>query len=718
MVAGAFGFDESDTALVANEPADQLILFHRSDGDPNARPSATQLDRRRGKDNYHRKVHVNEPAGTAWRAKVGKALQRDLDLDPAKQWYLADWPPNYELFVHVNKERHDLYLFGGPARFRSANEFYPHARWLLTDPTLNRSNCHCKYCSGSKSQQYVNFREGIGPPPAPPVPKVERIRPTAGASTSGRTHRGHVRRAAAPVVVRAPRTPAKPVVPTVKQLEAEVRSARWFRVGEVVWVRVDPPIRPRDCQSDQQLEWWPALIHEPKLKSVADPHEPGKQGWGVTQFTAYRVQILGLMTQYVVPDTSILPYQAYIPPTEIIDRLTIVMTDLDPPLDTAGFAHFLPMPNPLQTPTTPRRASLVPTKRKHEDGEDEALYDEASAPFAFALQIAGEITTQWCATDSFEATFSDSPTPQKQLCFQGLWWGPERMWVGDLVRVKPGRRQLHGSLLPPSSPEAGERGLFLQITRIYRERETGEDGNPTSRGMVAGILYEVAEAPPTLDDTKPSGSETKAKPILRLVSLPDAPPGYHFRHITPTLEHEICLPLDIIAGRYYPSLPASPLLSKVYNPITLQIYILSIPIENPAEIEHPRIVTCVKNLLGLFGLRAGNASAIDTGSWKAGRRIMLTDAWDLAKRELDGFLAQGAERRNTTGQAESTSTVNGVKEPLLDVELAVKVGDAKVKAEPDAGPASASGMAEDGKETFCEMALSGGLSEEDVIILD
>lgn len=60
MVAGASGFDESDTSAVATEPASLLIHFERSDGDPAARPSASQLDRRRGKDNYHRKVHVNE----------------------------------------------------------------------------------------------------------------------------------------------------------------------------------------------------------------------------------------------------------------------------------------------------------------------------------------------------------------------------------------------------------------------------------------------------------------------------------------------------------------------------------------------------------------------------------------------------------------------------------------------------------------------------------
>ncbi|KAJ1558627.1 hypothetical protein HK096_008778 [Nowakowskiella sp. JEL0078] len=46
-------------------------------------------------------------------------------------------------------ERHDTYIFGHPSgrRFRSAQEFVPHLKWLASDPKLNSKNCNCKYCN-------------------------------------------------------------------------------------------------------------------------------------------------------------------------------------------------------------------------------------------------------------------------------------------------------------------------------------------------------------------------------------------------------------------------------------------------------------------------------------------------------------------------------------------------------------------------------------------
>jgi hypothetical protein len=151
MVAGRKQFDESDNSPVAREAKNQMIRFPRSDGDASRRP--TNLDRtpdRSGQVNYHRKVHLNEKPAAGWREKVGTELAKKLDsYDTSKTWYLEDWPEGYELFVHckgpVDDYRTDLYLFGtfrssrshyshlcfegGPSKFRSANEFIPHAFW-------------------------------------------------------------------------------------------------------------------------------------------------------------------------------------------------------------------------------------------------------------------------------------------------------------------------------------------------------------------------------------------------------------------------------------------------------------------------------------------------------------------------------------------------------------------------------------------------------------
>ncbi|KAG8878647.1 hypothetical protein FRB97_002330 [Tulasnella sp. 331] len=494
---------------------------------------------------------------------------------------------------------------------------------LLTHPTLDRGNCQCKYCSKEKSQHAVNFREGLGPPPpsstaAQTVTKTKRTRKQA-AGSSTRKYIGDS-------------SPAKLALPTsVRHFQAEVRSARWFCVDEIVWTQIDLPLRPRGSQGEEEIEWWPAVVKEAKLKSIAEPYESEKESWGVTQSTVYRLQILGLATQYILPETAILPYQAYIPRTERICELC-----------------SYPEPPPDVVDVFPSKSSSVIVTREEEiedeDGGD--LYAEVAAPFAFALQIAGE----------------------------GLWCGPERIWIGDTVRIKPARKQFRSEeLLPPSSAEAGERGLFMKITKIYREVDgIKEDGGIAERGMVAGILYEVAEASPAASDPNPaeqaSGSEAKPSPMLDLTSLLAPPSGYRF--------------LSMTRRRYYPALSSSPLLSRVYNPQNLQTYILSLVPTNgvdAVEMKQSWIIACIKNLLGLFGLQAGSASAIDTGLWKAGRPSMLNDAWLRAKDELDGFLKVGFEQRKAARKKSESIGVDaggGANEAKpKDVSLDVNVVD-------------------------------------------
>ena len=46
--------------------------------------------------------------------------------------------------------------------------------------------------------------------------------------------------------------------------------------------------------------------------------------------------------------------------------------------------------------------------------------------------------------------------------FQGLWWGGERIWLGDLVRLKRLRKELPEELGPPAAG-AAERAVLLKI---------------------------------------------------------------------------------------------------------------------------------------------------------------------------------------------------------------------------------------------------------------
>ena len=51
----------------------------------------------------------------------------------------------------------------GRNKFRSVNEFIPHAMWLAkNDPTVA---CECKYCSGKKKQTEISPRRSTRPSP-------------------------------------------------------------------------------------------------------------------------------------------------------------------------------------------------------------------------------------------------------------------------------------------------------------------------------------------------------------------------------------------------------------------------------------------------------------------------------------------------------------------------------------------------------------------------
>ena len=63
---------------------------------------------------------------------------------------LEAFPEGYALFSAARPDGNfDTYLIGGPNRFRSPNEFIPHAEWLALGAIPG--TCACEYCNGSKA---------------------------------------------------------------------------------------------------------------------------------------------------------------------------------------------------------------------------------------------------------------------------------------------------------------------------------------------------------------------------------------------------------------------------------------------------------------------------------------------------------------------------------------------------------------------------------------
>ncbi|KIO24850.1 hypothetical protein M407DRAFT_97788 [Tulasnella calospora MUT 4182] len=638
-----------------------MIHFTRTDGDPAHRPTTQQRDSCvvNGDVNFMRTVGVNEPAAALWRKKVGTALAKDLGLDQGKVWYLSGWPVDYELFVHakgpVNAPRLDLYLYGGPSKFRSANEFYPHARWLLTAPSLETTKCVCKYCGNVKYQRQINFREGLGPPVASSPPN-DRSSASQGPIASGSGTKTRPRRA--PVAgVSSPQQQVEDnrFHPVNTYLESDLRSRRSFRLGEIVWVHLDPSIE--SFSSGRRIEWWPAVIQEPRFKTELAPRTPGEP-YDVRQSQVYRVLMLGTTSQYVIPDGSILPYQAYTLPYDFLHEITqaVCSTPLKQELDFDRVLSFTPLPLPLRTaPGTIKGHQALSANPPLP-----LTYLDALLPYLAAIYTARLVSTYWCATDNYEFVSipaHDVPVLIKQTRFQGLWWGGERLWIGDLVRIKPNRSHLAGNLRDPSQG-AEKRGLLLRLEAIYldefkREVE-GEVVETEWKPMVSGTLFEVAHAGFVESEVpSPGGSNSPGRPGDPInTPLPAPPPGFQFRAITPGADFDVHFELCMLAGRYYPNLLSSSLMASAVQITTVTPYT---PPPNASNSRMALVPNYPPGLLSLVALEAGAVNAIDAVHWKEGRTQMLT----CARQEMIALL-----QRQQAGGSSSSVPHTPTRTPL------------------------------------------------------
>jgi len=475
-------------------------------------------------------------------------------------------------------------------RFRSINEFIPHAIWLFSDATMNYANCECKYCT-KQPQKGITASMGdiLGSPSsASPLPRERK---------AGRPY-ASVQKILQPALKPSPHIQN---TPTLAERNSDLRAVfsrnsmklkRWYRDGEIVWCQLSTPIQsPLD--DSIQIEFWPGLVQECKLKAVPVPRDvssvdlnrpnstrgPSLTGSGshkehgivddqderlpftVEQSTIYTVELFAVTKSIRVCDDQVIPYQAYIPPEELIGAMQVVDPEhLD--FDRDSVSSFNPCPNTQPPP-----------------------FEDVAGPYAVALQIASNVSQFFSVTDEWEFTYSvpvsstapssqnqpddsliavlnaagrmnttvasahsnssrlhrnisgtqpdipqstldrfadillgKSPRPtqltRSQIRFQGLWWGPERIWVNDFVRLKVPRRCLapYGSedISPPAGPGkqaiedykstgrdvseigAGCRGVFMRIDALFVVEVMIED-NKKKECRASGPLFELVD---------------------------------------------------------------------------------------------------------------------------------------------------------------------------------------------------------------------------------
>ncbi|ESK96515.1 proteophosphoglycan ppg4 [Moniliophthora roreri MCA 2997] len=434
-------------------------------------------------------------------------------------------------------------------KFRSVPEFIPHAIWLFSDPTMNNANCECKYCTKKSQREITaTMRSSSILPPAPsmspgassmpPSRRFQKPRPEA--STHG---------VYAAVQKAAPKPRSKsshivPNVPMVAERNLDLRAVhshsscstrnlkRWCRTDEIVWCGVQPPLKGPQGDYDT-IHFWPAIVKEHNLKvdtqntSRLSHYNPDAPPWEVTQSTTYRVKLLAISCEWNVADDEVLPYQAYSPPEAVFEAMReVARKGIN--WDRDYIAKFTPCParrNFDPNPSSPQPPTFA----------------QAVAPLATAIQIASQITHFWGLTDNWDFKFAvPQPSPStsssisairtrpmslqdaiseasssnaavmsssqgtKQVTsrvlgeqynvphtvvtqqrFQGLWWGAERIWTGDFVRLKLPRKALapNGAphiLLPSTAGEA----TIREFRDKYGIENAEEMLGASSRGII------------------------------------------------------------------------------------------------------------------------------------------------------------------------------------------------------------------------------------------
>ncbi|KAJ6619838.1 hypothetical protein B0H10DRAFT_1876393 [Mycena sp. CBHHK59/15] len=692
-------------------PNPSFLDFPRSDGDSAVWPTnTTRIVDSEGCVNYMQHVGLDEPLSVKWRVGVGDALSVALKLPGGPSYVLRDFPSGYRMFDHhkgkADNPRHDVYLFGSESksRFRSVPEFIPHALWLMGDGI---DSCKCKYCTKKPQREITSsmgdlLRTSHSPSPSrPPRSKVEkpekkkdilsrprlatRLRDDKVYAAVQKTYK-HMKVSPGVQVKDIMLVERNNNLRDASRRPTEGSLPRWFREGELVWCALTTPIL--GAKDDEAIRLWPAVVDEVKLNVHRenrpvqnDVAEEVSTPWVTRQSTTYKVQFLAISRSYVVPDTMVIPYQSHIVSEAVLHRMVHrPIEDWD--FDEQRLSRFDPCPADSPPPS----------------------YTDTLTPFAVALQIASVFSGFWCLTDDWEAklslppaasrpppppsslqsaiefagtnnayngSISSGPNPNRgqappqtriatQTRFQGMWWGGERIWADDLVRLKvprsclapagayhifapsgcgaKGKAIAEAQGADPSAYGAASRGVFMKIDVIFVvDSAPGTGAKRECR--VSGMLYELADEdwedpnlPRKVDslsngaaqapsDALPVGQPSKANAHASsdAYALPPPPIGFKFRPILP-VGYDAVMSLSLVSGRYYPGILRHPLMKPYINEV--------IPLD-------PTTMLGAAHLWTLEGLFGGFKNSVDPTKYKGHRQKMMDDATKEAVAALE-----------------------------------------------------------------------------------
>ncbi|KAH9823133.1 hypothetical protein DFH28DRAFT_1118509 [Melampsora americana] len=476
----------------------------------------------------------------------------------------------------------------------------------------NRSKCKCKYCSNNRSQQAVNstlgFSEKAMNLSSPSSSKKftsqnkrkaeeeiskekNRRRTTADASTlranrvNQSNHKPTGRKSLPNQSSSTNGTTYKKSVfngPYVNKDRdrdlSELKCA--FRMAELVWCKLDEPINGEsEGYSDVKVEYWPAMCEERVLISNPEVSNDSKSILETkTNQSDKSTTTVGLRTRRKSNQAQVLSQPSMTSNHSNEEEITLKVEQRyqwkvrllgTSDVFWKGEEDLLAYLN-YPTPFNLYKINISPLSLKHiKDGHESdrpclksfKTLSEAITAFALSLQISVHIKNYWTLMDRYDIPHlkkMESTLPDEELqilyedsalpWFQYLWWGAEKIWCGELIRLMVSAEDLPLGLRSKSKGSEN-RCYFLKITGIYR--------NDKEKGMIKGPIFELAnESQRKLDEVSNESefdeslhSASHLSIVKRYMPLP--PPNFYFRRLTP-IGKEHHLVLQHIAGRYYP----------------------------------------------------------------------------------------------------------------------------------------------------------------------
>nr|XP_019011872.1 uncharacterized protein I206_02707 [Kwoniella pini CBS 10737]OCF50653.1 hypothetical protein I206_02707 [Kwoniella pini CBS 10737] len=605
------------------KPSHPALVWPRSDGDPSRWPDTTHNP---SDESWFEEVGDDSARFESYSSGIAKhlAIELKLNVDPTAQ--RIPMPEGYKLFVHRKKQssgeiRQDFYLYGTThaAKFRSVPEFVDHASWLFdtSKPLDDHSTCTCRYNkAGTQRRQSM--------------PGSASKRP----SGSSPLKEGSAKKKRAVTETEEDFAPAA-VVP---ERAEELRSQRRFRRGELIWFRINTIAPPTNASTSNlsPITHWPGLVSNVPLKSrivnSGDTASASASESNIVHYYEYHIRPLGMFNakdELIKDSKDILPWQVG---NELLGG--------ERGWDSIGHYAEKILKGGVKKESSKVKDSLKDReeKEKEEQAKEEqerqeipsveALlekgwksnwakrikfiemsnnYEDVVFRLSVALKTGSSITNSWAQTDKIEVLSNDQDISaedmaaildQRKTLYQGLWWGGERIWLDDLVRLKKNRKDLPSGELEKPSDGAMDRGVFLKIRLIAIEVNTSFPTSTGWRCILYGDLFELAkEGTPGAEPTQATNGGTDDS----LVRFYKPPRGFAYKQLNEAAS-EVTVDIIDVAGRVYPDLLDS----------TTQNWFIDSSKPNEKEGR----VAPGEGALALAGLRSGTTVASKSSDWE------------------------------------------------------------------------------------------------------